>query len=95
MSVFFCASNLNFYTSRQFGNRSDLFVSLFQLMTLMVFAFGAISLIGMQFVDPEAAEKVLFIESMYYVPFLPTMQVVMNLEHVFNWTSSLLDDTVR
>ena len=31
---------------------------------------------GRQFVDPAASTKVLFIESMYYIPILPTMQVI-------------------
>lgn len=71
--------------------------SFLQLMTLMVFAFGAISLIGMQFVDPEAAEKVLFIESMYYVPFLPTMQYVVILSWLLlclEATDSMGDDDI-
>ena len=46
-----------------------------QLVTIAVFGFGAVTLMGMQFVDPAASEKKLFIESMYYLPILPSMQV--------------------
>ena len=45
-------------------------------MTIAVFGFGAFTLMGRQFVDPSARDKVLFIESMFYVPVLPTMQVI-------------------
>jgi hypothetical protein len=44
-------------------------------VTIAVFGFGAVTLMGMQFVDPAVSEKKLFIESMYYLPILPSMQV--------------------
>ena len=61
----------------------------------MVFFFGVVTLMGRQFVDPQANHKVLFIEALYYVPVLPTIHVSVQIPLANRFSLTLIMKSIR